>query len=47
MRKFLTRQRYKVATVFVDHYSCLSFAYLQKSTGGEETVQAMKRAFEA
>jgi hypothetical protein len=46
MRGFLTRQRYKVATVFVDHYSRLSFVYLQKSTSGEETVQA-KRAFKA
>jgi hypothetical protein len=43
---FLTRQRYTVATVFVDHYSRLSFVYLQKGTKGDEKVQA-KRAFEA
>jgi hypothetical protein len=43
---FLTRQRYTVATVFVDHYSRLSFVFLQKGTKGDETVQA-KRAFEA
>jgi hypothetical protein len=46
LRGFLTRQRYIVATVFVDHYSRLSFIYLQKSTKGDETTQA-KRAFEA
>mgnify|MGYP000653665129 FL=1 len=45
MRGFITRKRYKVTTVFVDHFSGLSFVYLQKSTSAEETVEA-KRAFE-
>jgi hypothetical protein len=45
MRGFLTRKRYKVTTTFVDHYSGLSFTFLQKATTGEETVKA-KRAFE-
>jgi hypothetical protein len=40
------RKRYKVATIFVDHFSRLSFVYLQESTKGEETLLA-KRAFEA
>ena len=40
-----TRDRYKAATVFVDHYSCLSFVHLQHSTNAEETIQA-KQAFE-
>ena len=39
------RKRYKVATIFVDHFSRLSFVYLQESTKGEETLLA-KRAFE-
>jgi hypothetical protein len=42
---FITKKRYKVTTVFVDHFSGLSFVYLQKSTSGAETVEA-KCAFE-
>jgi hypothetical protein len=42
----LTKHRYTVATVFVDHFSRLSFVYLQYSTSGEETLKA-KLAFEA
>jgi hypothetical protein len=34
---FFTK-RYKVATVFVDHYSRLSFIHLQESTSGDETL---------
>jgi hypothetical protein len=41
----LTKNRYKVATIFVDHYSRLSFIYLQYSTSGAETIKA-KQAFE-
>ncbi len=40
------RKRCKVVTIFVDHFSRLSFMYLQESTKGEETLLA-KRAFEA
>jgi hypothetical protein len=40
-----TRSRYKVATVFVDHHSNLSYVHLQISTSSEETLQA-KREFE-
>jgi hypothetical protein len=43
---FFFRKRYKVATVFVDHFSRLSFIYLQESTKGTETLLA-KKAFEA
>ena len=42
---YFFRKRYKVATIFVDHFSRLSFVYLQESTKGEETLLA-KRAFE-
>lgn len=38
----LTKQRYEYATVFVDHYSRLSYVYLMKSLTGEETVEAKK-----
>jgi hypothetical protein len=41
-----TRHRYHYATIFVDHFSSLSYIYLHKSITGEETVAA-KRAFEA
>jgi hypothetical protein len=46
IKGWLTTKRYRAATVFVDHYSQLSFAYMQFSTGAEETVNA-KLAFEA
>jgi len=41
----LTRQRYKVATVFVDHYSDLDYVHVHETTSAEEAVQA-KEAFE-
>jgi hypothetical protein len=40
------RERYKVATICVDHFSRLSYVHLQDSTKGEDTLLA-KRAFEA
>jgi hypothetical protein len=45
MSGFITKQRYKVTTVFVDHFSGLSFTNLQKTTNALETVEG-KRAFE-
>ena len=46
LRGFITKQRYTCTTVFVDYYSRLSFVYHQRSTKGNETLEA-KRAFEA
>ena len=40
-----TRQRYKAATIFVDHFSGLSYVHLQKTLSSVETLEA-KRAFE-
>jgi hypothetical protein len=40
-----TKERYNCATIFVDHYSDVSFVHLQKSLSGEETVEA-KEPFE-
>jgi Reverse transcriptase (RNA-dependent DNA polymerase) len=45
MKGILTKQRYTVATVFVDQYSDLSYVHLQPSTSAADTIQA-KRAFE-
>ena len=45
MRGFLLRQRYMVCTVFVDHFSNLSYVHLQKSTSAADTIEA-KLAFE-
>ena len=42
---FLTKQRYKYATVFIDQASQMGFVYLQKTCSAEETIKA-KRAFE-
>ena len=43
---YFFRKRYKVATIFVDHFSRLSYVYLQESTKGGQTLAA-KRSFEA
>ena len=40
-----TTKRYKATTVFVDHYSRLSYVHLQKTTNADETMEA-KEAFE-
>ena len=42
----LTKQRYKYATVFVDQFTGLSYAHLQRSLTSTETVEG-KLAFEA
>jgi hypothetical protein len=42
---FITKERYKYATVYVDQYSGLGFVWLQKSSSAEETLES-KRAFE-
>ena len=44
LRGIPTIKRYEVATVFIDHYSGLSYVHLQKSTTAIETVEA-KDAF--
>ena len=40
-----TKHRYHYATIFVDHYSRLSYVHLQRELTSEETVQG-KKAFE-
>jgi Reverse transcriptase (RNA-dependent DNA polymerase) len=45
MKGFITGQRYTGATIFVDHFSNLSFVYLQKGLTIVETLEA-KAAFE-
>ena len=45
LRGMPTKLRYKVETVFVDHYSGLGYVHLQKSSSAEETIIA-KQAFE-
>ena len=42
MKGWLTQVQYGSATVFIDHYSGISYVHMQKSTNGEETVLAMK-----
>ena len=46
LRRFLTKDWYSSATVFVDHFMRLSYIHLQKSTNTQETLTA-KAAFEA
>jgi hypothetical protein len=41
----LTKEQYKCATVFVDHFSCLRFVQLQLNDGSDKTLAA-KLAFE-
>jgi hypothetical protein len=42
----LTKKRYRSATIFVDHYSCLRFIHLQIDDSAVKTI-ASKRAFQA
>jgi hypothetical protein len=41
----LTKKRYKCTTVFINHFSCLQFIYLQLNKGSAKTLAA-KFAFE-
>ena len=41
-----TNQRYRAATIFLDHYSDLTYVHLQRGFSSEEKVEA-KKAFEA
>jgi hypothetical protein len=43
---YFFRKRYKVATIFVDHFSRFSYVYLQESTKGAQTLAA-KWSFKA
>ena len=45
MKGFITKSRYNIATVYVDHFSGLSYVYIQKGSTVAETVEG-KRAFE-
>jgi hypothetical protein len=45
LRGWLTRSRYKVATIFVDHASDLGYIHHQTSTSMDETLEA-KQSFE-
>ena len=45
MTGFITKQRYRYATVYVDQATSLGFVFLQKTSTVEETLQG-KRAFE-
>jgi hypothetical protein len=45
MKGRLTHGRYKVSTIFVDHYSRLGYVHLQKDVSSAVTLKA-KRAFE-
>ena len=42
----LTNKRYNTATIFIYHFSDLSYVHLQQSTSSVETLEA-KRTFEA
>jgi len=41
----LTKNRYEVATIFVDNFSGLDYVHVQESTSAEDTIEA-KKAFE-
>ena len=43
MRGTPTRERYRVATVFVDHFSGIGYVHLQRSTSATDTIEAKER----
>ena len=45
MKGWLTKKRYRFATVFVENFSGMSYVHLQKTTNAEETLLA-KKSFE-
>ena len=45
MTGFITKQRYKYATVYIDQFSSFSFVYLQCTASAQETLQS-KQAME-
>jgi hypothetical protein len=45
MTGWITKQRYRYATIFVEHRSDLTFIYLQRSATADETIEG-KKAFE-
>ena len=45
MTGFITKQRYKYATVYIDQYSGFGFVYLQRTASAQETLQS-KQAME-
>ena len=45
MTGFITKKRYKYATVYVDQASGLAYVYMQKTSSAEEILES-KRAFE-
>ena len=45
LRGFITKKRYRCATIFLDHYSGFTYIYPQNSTNTEEILRA-KTAFE-
>ena len=46
IKEWLIKFRYRYATIFLDHYSSLSYIHLQCSTNGDETLD-VKKEFEA
>ena len=46
LNRKLNKDRYKCATVFLDHYSSLSYVHCQRVRNGEDTME-VKKAFEA
>ena len=45
MTGFITKQRYKYVTVYIDQFSSFSFVYLQRTASAQETLQS-KQAME-
>jgi hypothetical protein len=39
IKGWLTKKRYRVATIFFDHFSGLSYIHLQKSINADETLE--------
>ena len=46
MRDFVTKRRYTCVTIFIDHFSDLSYIHIQTSLTVEDTILA-KRLFQA
>ena len=41
MKDFLCQQRYTCATIFIDHFSDITYTHLQRSTSLQDTIAAI------
>ena len=39
LKRVLTNWQYNIATIYIDHYSDMSYAFIQEDASGKETLK--------